>query len=56
MEIKFSKQAEDMLNQLANKEEIKVKLVKQANERAMWITGSDIIKYLVTGKVAENMQ
>jgi len=55
-DIKFSKQAEDMLNQLTNKEEVRKMLVKQAEERSMWITGSDVIKFMVTGKVAENMQ
>jgi hypothetical protein len=56
MEIKFSKQAEELLSKLEKKDEIRAILLKQAQERAMWITGSDIIKYLVTGKVAENMQ
>ncbi len=56
MEIKFSKQAEDLISKLENKEEIRKILIEQAKARDMWITGSDVIKFLVTGKVAENMQ
>ena len=45
--IKFSKQAEDMINKLENKEKAKERLIELAKQREIIITGSDVIRYLI---------
>lgn len=51
MEITFSKQAEEMINQLENKEKIRLILIDLAIKRKMTITGGDVLKYILTKQI-----
>ena len=55
MLIKFSKQAEQIINQMENKEEIRKSLTDLAIQRAIIISGGDVIKYLIKKELVTSL-
>ncbi len=56
MEVQFSEQANKIINQLNNKEEVRKKLIELANKRQMIITGGDIMMYLIKGELMVSLK
>ena len=53
--ITFSAQAEQMLDKIANKEEIKKQLIELAEKRILVIGGGDVYKFLVSGQIMNSI-
>lgn len=53
--LELTKQAEKMVNRLDKKEEHINVILNQAKKRKLIIGGGDIIKYMITGEISQNI-